>query len=295
LWQLDKLTRGLVRHEASASAVVAFSRELRALVDADPDVAIFLSVRQDDRRFALYPLTHSLHCAAIALLTGQHLAWPEERTEAMACAALTMNLSIMELQAVMAEQGEPPSARQLREIRTHPDASVALLRASGVTDEAWLQAVAEHHERSAGDGYPHGLTRSSEPAQVLRAIDVFMAKISPRAKRAAMPAQTAVRQLFQQGSADPLTMALVKTLGVHPPGSLVQLRSGEVAVSIRRPPRGTQPLVATLSDARGRPTAQTHRRDTSQPEFAVQGALAETAGFPRVLPERVYGVIASPL
>jgi HD-GYP domain-containing protein (c-di-GMP phosphodiesterase class II) len=253
---------------------------------------LFLCVRQDDRRFALYPLTHSLHCAAIALLTGQRLEWPAERTDALACAALTMNLSILELQAAMAEQGEPPTAKQLREIRAHPGASVALLRAAGVEDETWLAAVTDHHERTGGGGYPRSLQSAGEHSQVLRAIDVFMAKISPRAGRAAMQPQAAVRQLFQEAAADPLLMALIKTLGVHPPGSLLQLRSGEVAVAIRRPPRGTQPLVATLSDARGRPTAETHRRDTAQPEFAVVGPLADTTHFARVQPERVYGVIS---
>ena len=292
LWQLDKLTRALVRRQADVGHVTAHVRSLRMMVRADPDVALFLCVRQDDRRFALYPLTHALHCATIALLAGHQLAWPDAQSDSLACAALTMNLSILELQATMAEQGEPPTARQLRDIRAHPEASVALLRACGVADETWLTAVAEHHERSGGTGYPHGLDRIGEPALVLRAIDVFMARISPRAKRPAMAPQTAVRQLFQESAGSPLTMALVKTLGVHPPGSMLQLRSGEVAVAIRRPPRGTQPIAATLSDARGKPTAQTHRRDTAQAEFAVTGPLSDTAHFARVLPERVYGVIA---
>lgn len=291
LWQFDKLSRALVRRQVRAGAVTDFFAVLRSLVDTDPDVALFLCIRQDDRRFALYPLTHSLHCATIALLAGRQLGWPEERTGALACAALTMNLPILELQASMAEQGEPPSASQTREIRAHPDTAVALLRAAGVEDATWLSAVAEHHERSGGGGYPRGSDSASEPSQLLRAIDVFMAKISPRAKRPAMPPQAAVRQMFQQSAADPLTMALIKTLGVHPPGSLVQLRSGEVAVSIRRPARGIQPLVATLSDARGQPASQTHRRDTAEAEFAVVGPLADQSAFPRVLPERVYGVI----
>jgi len=292
LWQLDKLTRALVRRQAVVGNVITFVRSLRTIVEADPDVALFLCVRQDDRRFALYPLTHSLHCATIALLAGHQLGWSEAQSDSLACAALTMNLSILELQAIMAEQGEPPSAKQLRDIRAHPDAAVALLRACGVADEMWLTAVAEHHERSGGDGYPQGLDRISESAVVLRAIDVFMARISPRAKRPAMAPQAAVRQLFQESAGSPLTMALVKTLGVHPPGSMLQLRSGEIAVSIRRPPRGTQPIAATLSDARGRPIAETHRRDTAQAEFAVAGPLSDGTQFARVLPERVYGVIA---
>ena len=292
LWEFDKLTRALVRHQVPGSAVAPFFVSLQALVDVDPDVALFLSVRQDDRRFAMYALTHSLHCAVVTLLTGRHLGWPEDKVRSLVCAALTMNLVTLELQAVMAEQDTPPTTKQLDQIRAHPDATVKLLRELGIEDEVWLTTIAEHHERPGGGGYPRGLTEVGELAQVLRAADVFMAKISPRAKRPPMTPQAATRQLFQLRPGDPLAMALIKTVGIHPPGSLLKLITGEVAVAIRRPVKGTQPLVATLSDKTGRPIGETHRRDTAQPEFAVQGPLQDTKGFPRVLPERVYGWIA---
>lgn len=99
-----------------------------------------------------------------------------------------------------------------------------------------------------------------------------MAKISPRAKRTPMAAAQAARQLFQERGADALAMSLVKSMGGHPPGSLMQLKSGEVAVVIRRPASGLHPLVATFSDARGRPSLQALRRDTAQAAFAIQGA-----------------------
>lgn len=291
LWQFDKLSRALVRRQAPGAEVPALFESLRTLVDTDPDVALFLCVRQDDRRFALYPLTHALHCAVLALLTGRFLGWPQTRITSLGCSALTMNLATLELQAAMAEQKEPPSARQIREIRAHPQASVKLLQDAGVDDAAWLAAVAEHHEQPGGGGYPDGRVEVSEPARLLRFIDVLMAKISPRAQRPAIAPQAAVRQLFQQSPGDPLATALIRTLGVYPPGSLVKLRSGEVAVAIRRPASGTHPLVATLSDKNGRPVAQTHRRDSAQPEFNVQGPLVDAPGFARVLPERVYGIV----
>jgi hypothetical protein len=71
----------------------------------------------------------------------------------------------------------------------------------------------------------------------------------------------------------------------------VQLKSGEIGVAIRRPAAGVHPLVATLSDRKGKPSGDTHRRDTAQPEFAVAGPLLDAKAFPRVLPERVYGLM----
>jgi len=292
LWQFDKLTRALARREVPGSAVLPFLATLQELLDLDADVALFLCVRQEDRRFALYALTHALHCAVLALLTGRQLGWPPEKLISLGGAALTMNLTVLELQATMAEQDDPPTNRQLEQIRAHPEASAQLLRGLGIADEAWLATVAQHHEQQGGGGYPRALQEVSDMAQVLRAADVYMAKISARAKRPAMAPQLATRQLFQQRPNDALTMAMVKTIGVHPPGSLVQLTSGEVAVSVRRPLKGTQPLVATLSDRNGKPIGQTHRRDTAQAEFAVTGPLQDAKAFARVLPERVYGWIA---
>jgi HD-GYP domain-containing protein (c-di-GMP phosphodiesterase class II) len=292
LWQFDKLARGLVRRELPGASLPPFHDALRALVDRDPDIALFLCTRQEDHRFALYPLRHSIHCAVLATLTARQLGWDESRINALGCAALTMNLGILELQATMAEQDNPPTKKQLDQIRAHPDAAVALLRSAAIVDEDWLAIVAEHHEHRGGGGYPRGIGDVHPSAHVLRGIDVYMAKISPRAKRPGIAPQLAVRQLFQQNPGDPLSMAVVKTLGIHPPGSLVKLRSGEIAVAIRRPAAGTHPVVATLSDRHGKPSGETNRRNTAEPEFGVEAPQATSKEFARIMPERVYGLVS---
>ena len=282
LWDFDKLSRASLRGAAPGGAVTAFFAQLQALVERDADVALFLALRHDDQRFALYPLTHAMHCALVAVLTARQLGWPASRSASVGCAALTMNWSMFDLQATMAEQDTPPTARQLKLIRAHPEAAVD---AEAGFDDRW------EDEHPGGTGYPHALTDVSEAAQVLRAADVYMAKVSARATRPAMAPQQASRELFQQRTGDTVAMALIRAVGVHPPGSLVQLRSGEIAVAIHRPASGTQPIVATLSDSAGRPCAQTVRRDTAQPEFAVMAPVVGNKTFARVMPERVYGLV----
>jgi HD-GYP domain-containing protein (c-di-GMP phosphodiesterase class II) len=291
LWQFDKLSRGLARGQLPASVVPTFWHGLQQLVDVDPDVALFFCLRQDDRRFALYAQHHAIHCAVVTLLAARLLAWSPARLDALGCAALTMNLGMLELQAQMAEQSDPPTKRQMDSIRAHPEAAVTLLREAGAQDAEWLTTVLQHHEQPKGGGYPHNLTEVTDAAQLLRAADVYMAKVSPRALRAPLAPVVAMRQLFQHDPRDPLGMALVKALGVHPPGALVTLQSGEVAVVTRRAASGTHPIVATLSDKQGRPVADTHRRDTAEAGLAIQGPLADAKPFPRVLPDRVYGWI----
>jgi HD domain len=291
LWDLDAILRRTVAGEPAAADWPAMVDELVATTDRDPDIALFCAVRQEDRRFALYPLAHSLHTAVLCLLTARQAGWDTPRQRSLAAAALSMNLTMLELQAQMAEQDGPPKPRQLEVIRAHPMQAVKVLRTAGVTDMVWLRTVAEHHEHVDGSGYPRGVTDLSEPARLLRMADVFMAKITPRALRAALPVQAARRQLFQQEGGSPLALAMIKAMGVHPPGSLVQLKSGHVAVVKRRAGSGPAPQVCTLSDARGRPFPDSKTLDTANPDHAITGACADPLLFARVPGERVYGLV----
>jgi HD-GYP domain-containing protein (c-di-GMP phosphodiesterase class II) len=293
LWQFDKLSRALARSEAPGSAVLTFWQTLKQLVDTDPDVALFSCIRPSEYRFALYSQHHAIHCAVVTLLASRQLGWSPERQDSLGCAALTMNLSMLELQAQMAEQYDPPTTRQRERIRAHPGGAVALLRQAGISDGEWLTTVVQHHEQPTGQGYPHGLTEVTDGAKMLRVADVYMAKVSARALRAPLAPVVAMRQLFQQQPSDPMAMAMIKVVGIHPPGALVQLHSGEVGVVIRRPTSGTHPLVATLSDIRGQPITDTHRRNTAEAGLGIQGPLVDTKAYPRVLPDRVYGWIPS--
>lgn len=291
LWELDAVLRTTLKGEPAAQAWAAITDELMHLVDRDADIALFLAVRQDDRRFALYPLAHALHAAVLSLLAARQAGWPVDRQRSVVSAALSMNVAMLELQAQMAEQDTPPTQRQFEAIRAHTLRGVQLLQAAGVADEAWLRAVAEHHERADGSGYPRGLTEVCDEARVLRMVDVYMAKITPRAKRPPLAPVVASRQLFQQEPGSPLAMALIKAIGVHPPGSLVQLKSGMVAIVKQRQAGSPSPLAFTLSDRKGQPSVNSQTVHTGEPDHAIAGPCADPSAFGRVLGERVYGIV----
>lgn len=293
VWQLDALLRKVQRHEKVAAELGVFANEQLQLIDRDADVALFMAVRQDDRRFALYALTHGIHSATVAVLAGRQLGWSAGQLACVARAALTMNVSIGELQAVLAEQRTAPTVKQMEQIRSHTLRSVQLLRDAGVSDDDWLATVMDHHERRNGKGYPRGLTEVADLATVLRAADVYMAKISPRAQRPALAPKAAARQLFEEEAGGPVASALIKPLGVYPPGDLVKLRNGEVAVVIRRGATAAAPLVAAITNRLGKPTVATTQRDSAQAEFAIDSAVPDHGAFGRILPERVYGLLES--
>jgi len=294
VWQLDGLLRQVLAGQGGQEAALLWLAErVIERVDKHVDVALFMVVRPPDPRFALYALQHAQHAAVVGLLLARHMGWDAATARRLVAAALTMNVSTLELQAQMAVQTDPPTVRQRELIRAHPQASEALLRQAGVTDEAWLQAVREHHERPDGGGYPAGLTQISDLAHALRTADVFTAKISPRAIRQALPIQVAAKQLFQEEKGGPMATGIIRQLGLYPPGEMVQLKSGEIAVVTHRGPNATTPRVATITNERGQPVAATQARDSADPAYAITGAVQDRKGLPRVPAERVYGLIAA--
>jgi len=266
-----------------------FAKTLVALIDQDVDIALYRAVRQEKTAAFYYGYDHSIHTALLCLLIARHLHWTAAQTMSLFKAALTMNMPILALQGKMADQEDPVLDSQRALIRKHPKEALDWLMASGVTDPDWLQAVEQHHERADSSGYPVGLVVDSDMAIALRVADVFMAKISPRLLRPALPIKDAARQLLIEDRGGSLSGALIKEFGIYPPGDLVTLATGEIGVVMRRGASAKCPVVAAITDVHGKPTVKTIQRDTSQAIYAVVGNATDKSLVARMPPERIYG------
>jgi HD-GYP domain-containing protein (c-di-GMP phosphodiesterase class II) len=251
--------------------VGAIARDLRAAVSADADQALFEIHRHGGRQHGMYSVVHALQCAVACDFIARGAGWPQGPADSLIKAALTMNISITELQGVLATQ--PARARltaaQAEAIVTHPARGADLLREAGVTDTAWLQAVLEHHERSDGRGYPRGMLKPSAQARTLRTIDEFFAKISARASRPAMPLQRAARQLYAEPEGRAIVEALVREFGLFPPGTYVRLANGDLGIVLRRGQHVHTPLAVVVANRNGERLPRRVYRDTSDSRYAV--------------------------
>jgi HD-GYP domain-containing protein (c-di-GMP phosphodiesterase class II) len=288
--RLQHLLKHIGNEPAFVESLDTLAGEVVTLVEHDPDISIFLAVRQDPSRLPMYGYNHAMHCAVIGMLTARRLDWPAEQVLLLVKAALTMNVSIAEMQGKLAGQDVPVTRSQLDAIRSHTTDAVKLLNQAGVTDPQWLEAVGQHHERADGSGYPAGITTPSMLALALRHADVLMAKISPRTLRAPLPIQEAMRQLFREDKGGAMSTAIIKEFGIYPPGDYVQLKSGERAVVVRRTEVASKPIVAAITDHLAKPVTSSIRRDTAQPEFAITGTVADKSPVMRMAPERLYGL-----
>lgn len=277
-----------------AGAIHGATDLLLSLIDAAPDVALSQVVRQPVNGVAHYGVSHSLHAATACQAAARHLGWSAAEQRRAFQAALTMNLAMVDLQARLATQVSPLTAKQREAIHEHPTRGAEMLAQAGITDTDWLDAVANHHEVADGSGYPSGAMNVSELAELLRFADIYTALLSSRANRPAMSAQQAGRELFQMAADSKLAAALIKSFGIFPPGSIVKLASGELGVVARNGEKAYHPLVATLTNAQGEPRMTPLLRDTARDEHAVVALLSAQSMPMRLSDERIASLIAGP-
>lgn len=253
-----------------------------------PDSLLFQLFHVPSERYAIYAVTHALQCGVACALIGRRFGWEAARIESLVCAALTMNLGMAQLQGEMAAQMEAASNEQLQRVHEHPDRSEAMLRHYGVSDEDWLRAVREHHEKPDGKGYPRGIAATFEASEILRHADGFLAKLKRRATRKAVQPKLAVLDIFVDHSDQRIASAVIKEFGLYPPGVYVRLANGEVGVVIARGAAINQPVVAALISPEGDPRARPGRRDTQDPRYTVVALIDSANILIPVDPVQIY-------
>lgn len=262
-------------HTDYDAKTIRLQQHLMELLDSDADNALLLLVQATVSDFHDYSATHAVLVAVICELAARHLpGFDAGLRSSLRCAALTMNIAMTVLQNQLALQDETPSSRQRAQIADHAARGVAQLRAGGVADELWLDAVEHHHDADCGNltGRPTAL----QLARLLQRADIFAARLSPRKRRSAMSGCAAARAAFlgEDQQPDEAGAAIVKATGIYPPGSLVRLSCGEIAVVLRRGRRANEPEVASVVSAHGTPLAVPSLRNTRMKPYDVVGAAA---------------------
>jgi hypothetical protein len=131
-----------------------------------------------------------------------------------------------------------------------------LEKASGIPGAA-LDLVRDHHERIDGSGYPQGLQGEAIglPGLVGGIVDSYDAMTTDRPWRTGLTAHDALTALYAargQLYDEQLVAQFIESIGIYPPGSIVELDTGDIAVVVASDPRyRLLPTVRLLVDPQG--------------------------------------------
>jgi hypothetical protein len=173
-------------------------------------------------------------------------------------------------------QQTPLTDEQRAQIALHPAQGCDLLTERGVTNARWLGVVRWHHTRTSIDESLVQAPDERAMAELTRVLDIYCAKISPRAYRPAMLPPLAAKELYVQERAGTgvFVDALIKQIGIYMPGSFVKLASGETAIVIGSGRTAGTPIVVALSRGDGMPYIEGLKRDTAHSAHAIKSVVS---------------------
>lgn len=242
-----------------------------------------------------YSVSHSLQTAFVASMAAERFGWSDTDRVTLIRASLTMNIAMLDMQNALAQQTTPLTPQQRADIHDHPRKGRLILESCNVTCQDWLRAVECHHVTSDGRGLPKDRSELSQLACMIHYADVYMAKLSPRASRPAIAGNIAARDLFvnSDGAQNPYTAAIIKEMGIFPPGSFVKLANGDTAVVLRPGETASTPQVHSLISSDGWVFPDTKARDTSKTEFKVISAVPRANVLLRIDRQKLFGYAAA--
>ena len=263
-----------------AARILKLEQHVAALMAEDLSGSQFLLFNRSVTQFNGYSVLHSLLCASLVHSLADVFTIENEQRRSLVCAAMTMNVAMTQVQDELSQQKSPPSPQQRSVIDAHAAAGRKMLVDAGVSDPLWLDVVGRHHqpldstEPLASWSVPDRLTK------ILQTCDRFTAAMSPRRSRSGRTARDSVKTVIVQAGTnrhDEVGTALVRILGLSPPGTYVKLVNGETAVVLRRGVRPNEPLVAAVLNRNDEPIAEPRPRDTSREGMGIQSTLVATS------------------
>lgn len=199
-------------------------------------------------------ITNLVNVSILATKVGSGLGYYGQELERLALAGLVHDIGLFAVPPSVVTKSGRLTQEERTLIEQHPELGYQLIRRLG-SEWDWLaQIVRQAHERWNGRGYPNRLKGRDihEMAQIIGAVDIFDALVTPRPYRRRFFPHEAVRELLvAERSAFPreIVKALVEQLSAYPLGTLVRLTTGEVGavvgINVQFPLR---PIVAVDMD-----------------------------------------------
>jgi putative nucleotidyltransferase with HDIG domain len=224
------------------------------------------------RQFDASLFTHAVDTCVISLVVGKEQGLDTEHLAMLGMGALLHDIGQMRLPRNLLRKADVYAGQDQKLLQKHPELGATLLSQSTQIPAKVGRIVAEHHERIDGSGYPAGLSSTglSLFGQIVGLANAYTDLLSGRGGRAPLPSAQTLRQLYQFGTAGQFDLALVerivRSLGIYPVGTLVELNTKERGVVIAaNPADALRPTVKLLWNSVGSPAAEPLILDLSTP------------------------------
>lgn len=218
-------------------------------IQRDPLVAMALL---DLKNFDEYTFIHSVNVTVLSVAFAYHLKFPEEKLVAIGEGGLLHDIGKAKLPLHILNKPEKLNETEFRIIQKHPVLGEQVAIKEKIDNEIIREIILHHHESFDGNGYPDRLdgTKMKRYASIVSVADFYDALTSERVYKKVIQPADAIKMIYSQSGKkfDPRVVNhFIKTVGIYPVGSIVELSNNKVAVVVAFSKDNLlQPIVKTL-------------------------------------------------
>ncbi len=255
-----------------------------------PDAMLWLSKIREE---STYTSDHCLNVCVLAVAFGRQLGLDEQELEKVGLCGLLHDVGKMRVPEEILNKPTSLTHKEMALMKAHTVHGRNLLLAAKNVYTGSIDVAYSHHERMDGTGYPRKLKGAgiARFARIISIVDAYDAMTAKRCYSPAMTSTDALKEIYagrgSQFDAD-LALEFIKTIGLYPPGSLVELYTGEIGfVFEANPDRRHLPKVLLLLDQNRR---ERDRQKVLDLAFIESGELSRQNLIKQVWPDGSFGL-----
>jgi HD-GYP domain-containing protein (c-di-GMP phosphodiesterase class II) len=215
--------------------VVMAKKAVAECVDSvlrSPDAMLWMTqLKQRD----LYTSQHSMNVAILAIAFGRHLDLSVAELNNLGLCGMMHDMGKMLIPLEILNKPGRLTPEESKIMNSHPELGWRLLMSSSGMYEGAIDVAHSHHEWLDGTGYPRKL--SSEQitpfTKMVAIVDMYDAITSDRVYQNGRTHLEATKVMTKHCGShldSGLTYKFIECLGIYPPGSVVEMTNGEIAV-----------------------------------------------------------------
>lgn len=215
---------------ASASSMIQDLAD-SMLVDADVSIQLMADkVSGEDVHF------HALNVALLSMMLAKELKASASQIHMVGMAGLFHDIGELEIPDRVLRAHDARTRAETALFQMHGEYGVQIGKKLGLNAEV-LQVIAQHHEKVDGSGYPLGLraAQMSLMSRIVSVVNAYDELCNPPDAGKALTPHEALSLMFsqQRQQFDPLALStFVRCMGVYPPGTIVVLSNGAIAMVV---------------------------------------------------------------
>jgi HD-GYP domain-containing protein (c-di-GMP phosphodiesterase class II) len=233
--QVSQIMKAIVSdpEPSMASAQVLLNNVVDTMLRDEESMVHLINLKERDA-IAYF---HSLNVCILSLILGKKLGLSEAELKELGLGTLFHDIGKQKIPPKILLKTTPLTKAEEKYLQLHPRYGLSLLAGNQNVSPKALQIIYQHHEKCDGKGYPQGLTEHqiSYFAKITSVVNVYDNITNQQVKGRSFTPHEALSFMYtqlQREFSGEIVSSFIKSLGVYPPGTLVELSDKSLGMVI---------------------------------------------------------------